>query len=257
LLTWNRSITNETKQANEPIDNPRILFFVIGGISFFAGNLCNEILYFPSLNLLFSFLVMITITLVTYRVFTFDAAYHIYSYWRLFQEFRQWKKSKTAQVEIETLTKRSSVVERANAPIAMRSVGSPAKYESIEQITLAIPNTDVDVQQEETSKKPSPNANVSKGNLFPNYSDTDSDDTDDDDDDSGVEEEIIPPKVTSASSVEKSPTTMKRRSDVTDLQLFGDPNVNSDEEDVMTQLASRKVKSPEIRSASPVEDPLM
>jgi hypothetical protein len=275
LYTWNRAIT-ESKKENEPMDNPRILFFVIGGISFFAGNLCHEILYFSYFNLGFSFIVMLAVTLVTYRAFSFNIAYKVYSYWRLFNEFVEWKRTRVdplkatkqsdnvsapASAPVSARSPRKEAVPTTISPVATKPV-SPANSPRREGINIPVPSpreqTDVGVQNgpsRTVSPKRSPRfvQPKLKENLFPVYSDSDS--TDDDDDTSGDEVEKISPRVITAPSDQRS--VPRRRPDVTDKQLFGDPSVNSDEEELLmarsafaTTVSSPLTKNSETKDVS-------
>ncbi|KAL0487885.1 4 TM domain-containing transmembrane protein Cdc6d [Acrasis kona] len=90
LYTWNRTM----EKTEKPLDSPRVLFFVIAGLSFFAGNLCQQISYFPSLNMLICFVVMAIVALVVCGAASYDLLFKVYSMYKSIQEFRQWKQQK-------------------------------------------------------------------------------------------------------------------------------------------------------------------
>lgn len=252
MFTWNRVLTNEVKQTSEPIDNPRILFFVIGGISFFAGNLCQEILYFPAMNFVFSFIVMLIITLITYRAFSFNFAYRVYAWWRLFQEFREWKNGSANEPVIPPIINRSRRISNSST---IATTESPHKTPE-DTLTLSIPpqQQSVGVQKDPSfiiTKKddqtiashPTSGKHKRHDSLF--LSDSEESTDDEEDSDNSIDEEKI---VTATSITQRS--ILRRRSDSNDKQLFGDPNINSDEE----EISKKTSKSPTIASKPLIEN---
>lgn len=98
--------TRQISRHGQILDNPKVLFVVVGASGFVAGQIIRNLFQMTSfkdtgnlLNVFLSIAIMVLLTLFMYKVFTFNLFYRLYSLKMDISEFLEWRRQRVQQDE--------------------------------------------------------------------------------------------------------------------------------------------------------------
>lgn len=87
-----KSIRESMSEDEISITNPKMLFFLMGLIGFFVGNISREVLVFESFNIFTLLVIMIIFVLIIYKALSIKLFFHTYKLLKNIKEFLLWKR---------------------------------------------------------------------------------------------------------------------------------------------------------------------